>query len=114
MPSRQPKAPEAFRQSFGLLAPKANSTEQLATIITTYGEAIASRLLSELGRGVTELKGTGMYTHEERDVLLCAITGVQAPRLREIVRQVDPSAFVIVSRAEEVRGSGFRPFEAPD
>jgi uncharacterized membrane protein len=112
-PSKETVAPGFLRRSFGLLMPKLASKEQLATIITTQGEEIASRLLSELGRGVTELKGTGMYTHEEKDVLLCAITDVQAPRLTEIVREMDAKAFVIVSRAEEVRGGGFRSFEAP-
>ena len=54
-----------------------------------------------------------MYTSEARDVLLCAVTEVQVPHLQEIVRRADPEAFVIVSPAEEVRGKGFRPFEAP-
>jgi hypothetical protein len=87
--------------------------EQLATIITTCGKLIASQVLKELGRGVTALQGTGMYTGETRDVLLCAMTEVQAPHLRKIVYDVDPDAFVIISSAEEVRGGGFQPFEPP-
>jgi uncharacterized membrane-anchored protein YitT (DUF2179 family) len=66
-----------------------------------------------LGRGVTALEGTGMYTSEARDVLLCAVTEVQVPHLQEIVHRADSEAFVIVSPAEEVRGKGFHPFEAP-
>jgi len=62
---------------------------------------------------VTALEGTGMYTSEARDVLLCTVTGVQVPHLEEIVRRTDPEAFVIVSPVEEVLGKGFRPFEAP-
>lgn len=94
-----------------VLQPRAQ--ERLATIITESGEPMAARILGELGRGVTALEGTGMYTGEDKDVLLCAVTRVQVPHLEEIVRQVDPEAFVIVSSAEEVRGGGFRPFEPP-
>lgn len=100
-------------QVVGPLVPALRPQEQLATIITARGQAIASELLSQLGRGVTALRGTGMYTGEARDVLLCAVTEVQILHLEEIVRQTDPEAFVIVSPAAEVWGRGFRPFEAP-
>ncbi|HEC36536.1 MAG TPA: YitT family protein [Anaerolineae bacterium] len=93
--------------------PEPRRQERLATIITAHGLEVATRLLKEIGRGVTALEGTGMYTGEARDVLLCAVTGVQVSCLEEIVRQADPEAFVIVSPAEEVRGRGFRPFEPP-
>jgi uncharacterized membrane protein len=89
------------------------SDERLATIITSRGDLVSARLLRELGRGVTELQGTGMYTGTARDVLLCAVTTVQVPHLREIVHEVDADAFIVVSPVEEVRGRGFRPFEAP-
>ena len=94
------------------LMPEPHPQERLATIITDRGQEVASRLLTQLGRGVTALKGTGMYTNETRDVLLCAVTDVQLPHLEEIVRQTDPSSFVVISSAQ-VRGKGFRPFEAP-
>jgi len=99
--------------SAGPLPLELHPREQLATIITIRGELIASRILKELGRGVTALQGTGMYTGETRDVLLCAMTEVQAPHLRRIVSGADPDAFVVVSRAEDVRGGGFQPFEPP-
>lgn len=97
----------------GPLVPEPCRREQLATIITSRGQQVASRLLTELGRGVTALEGTGVYTGEARDVLLCAVTEVQVGHLEEIVRRADSEAFIIVSPAEEVRGKGFRSFEAP-
>jgi uncharacterized membrane protein len=99
--------------SAGPLPLELHPQEQLATIITTRGKLIASQVLKELGRGVTALQGTGMYTGETRDVLLCAMTEVQASHLRRIVYGADPDAFVVVSRAEDVRGGGFQPFEPP-
>ena len=102
-----------WRRGAGPSVPEPSPRERLATIITVHGQQVAIQLLTELGRGVTALEGTGMYTSEARDVLLCAVTEVQVPHLQEIVRRADPEAFVIVSPAEEVRGKGFRPFEAP-
>lgn len=102
-----------LRRAAGPLAVKFRPQDQMAIIITSHGQAIASRLLEELERGVTALKGTGMYTGETRDVLLCAMTDVQVSHLEEIVRQVDQQAFVVVSRAADVRGGGFKPFDIP-
>ena len=102
-----------LRRTAGPLAPESCPQEQMATIITSHGKEIASRLLEQVGRGVTALEGRGMYTGDVRDVLLCAMTDVQTGHLREIVYQADPHAFVIVSRASEVRGWGFSTFDAP-
>jgi hypothetical protein len=102
-----------LRQAAGPLVPTPHPWERLAIVITARGQQVAQRLLTELGRGVTALEGTGMYTDQARDVLLCAVTDVQVSRLEEIAHQVDSKAFVVISLAEEVRGGGFRPFEAP-
>jgi uncharacterized membrane protein len=102
-----------LRQAAGPLVPTPHPWERLAIVITARGQQVAQRLLTELGRGVTALNGTGMYTDQARDVLLCAVTDVQVSRLEEIAHQVDSKAFVVISPAEEVRGGGFRSFEAP-
>ncbi len=108
-----PEAVRRMRRAAGPLVVEPPPRERLATIITGQGRQVAIRLLGELGRGVTALTGTGMYTGQARDVLLCAVTDVQVSHLERIVGQVDPEAFVIISPAEEVRGKGFRPFEPP-
>jgi len=101
------------RRVAGPLVSQPRPRERLATIITRHGQQVAMGLLKGLGRGVTALEGTGMYTGEARNVLLCAVTDVQVPHLEEIVRQADAEAFVVVSLVEEVLGKGFRTFEAP-
>jgi len=105
--------PEFLRRVAGPLMPEPRPKERLATIITAEGQRVAARILEELGRGVTALEGTGMYTGASWDVLLSAVTDVQVPHLRGIVQDVDPDAFVVVSLAAEVRGGGFSPFEPP-
>jgi len=104
---------ERLQRGAGPLMPAPHPWEQLAIIITSRGTQVAQRLLTELGRGVTALEGTGMYTNESRDILLCAVTDVQVPGLEKIAHEADPRAFVVISPVGEVRGEGFRPFEAP-
>jgi len=69
---------------------------------------VADRILADLERGVTDWTGRGMYTGEERHVLLCAVSRVDTVLLKGIIHEVDPSAFVIIGQAQEVFGEGFR------
>ncbi len=77
-------------------------------IITCCGEEINKKLLYELGRGVTWLEGSGGYTREAREVLLCVVTRQQITRLKTIIHKIDPGAFVIIGNATEVHGEGFK------
>ncbi len=79
-----------------------------ALIITSKGEEINSRLLQELGRGVTRLEGQGGYTGEGREVLLCVVTRRQTALMKSIIHAVDPKAFIIIGNATEVHGEGFK------
>jgi len=92
---------------------KPQAMPHLAFIITTHKDAIASRLMKELGRGVTALEGVGMYTGELRDVLLCAVSDIQIAHVEEIVHTGDPDGFVVFTQANEVRGGHFKAQEPP-
>lgn len=81
----------------------------LALVITSQPQVVADLVLKEMKRGVTALHGKGMYSQQEREVLMIALTVTETPRLKALVRQVDPNAFVIVSPAQEVLGRGFQP-----
>ena len=78
-------------------------------IISHRSDDIARRILQDMDRGVTGLHGRGMYSGEDRQVLLCVINRNESPRLRSIVASCDPSAFIIAASAHEVLGEGFRP-----
>ena len=81
----------------------------MALIITSKAESVAGRILSDLGRGVTALAGKGMYTGQERSVLICALTVTEVHNLKAAVNKEDPNAFVVVSAAQEILGRGFNP-----
>jgi len=80
-------------------------------IITNMPSEISDRLMVELDRGVTSLRGTGMYTKEEKDVLMCVVSRSQFSHVKEIVKEIDPFAFVMVTEMYEVLGEGFSDTE---
>lgn len=82
-----------------------------AFIITNKHELIAKRILEELDRGVTGLYAKGMYSGEDKCMLYCVVSQKEIVYVKEIVSEVDPGAFVIVSDAREVLGEGFLEHE---
>lgn len=79
------------------------------TIITRYPNRVAHRIMHDVGRGCTVLKGIGAYTGEPRDVLYVVVQRGELTVIKDIVAQEDPRAFVVVSDVHEVLGEGFRP-----
>lgn len=90
-------------------APASRRKQLMALIITGKPEAVAGRILADLGRGVTALTGKGMYTGQEKSVLICALTVTEVHNLKFAVNKEDPNAFVVVSAAQEILGRGFNP-----
>lgn len=78
-----------------------------AMIISTRNEEIAEKIMEEMERGVTVLKGHGSFTKQERDVLYCVVARNELIRLKNLVTSVDPHAFVSVSAVHDVLGEGF-------
>ena len=79
----------------------------LPTIIIAASTGIANAIMTRMERGVTSLDGNGMYSGQERKILFCVVAPKEIVKIREIVREFDPGAFVIVSDVREVFGEGF-------
>ncbi len=79
-----------------------------ALIISTQCTDIAEEILDNLHRGCTYLAGRGAYTGESRDIIMVIVSRTQLPRLKEIVFQIDPNAFITINESIEVFGKGFR------
>lgn len=78
-------------------------------IITHSPEQVSQNIMTILERGVTVMPATGAYTGAERPVLYCVITRSEVNPLKELVREVDPRAFMVIGQAHEALGEGFRP-----
>ena len=82
-----------------------------AIIVSDKPREVADAILREMERGVTGLHGEGMYTRKERTVLYCVISRSEVARLKAIIHEVDPDAFVVIGQANEALGEGFRPLK---
>ncbi len=81
-------------------------------IISLHGRKIAERIMKEVNRGVTFLKGQGGYTGKDLDVVLTVLRKRrELARVKSIVKEEDPRAFILVSHVHEVFGEGFKNIE---
>ena len=83
-------------------------THKYFHIITTKPQEIEAYITGKLRRGATELHGEGVYTHEDRTVVMTVMSRREAVMLRRHVRMVDPQAFVLIMNTGEIVGKGFR------
>ncbi|MEL3908085.1 MAG: YitT family protein [Treponemataceae bacterium] len=80
-------------------------------IISKDPEKLGTVLMNELSRGVTVLKGAGMYSKKEKLILLCVIHRAQFTKARDLIYKVDENAFIMILDMKEVIGQGFLPFK---
>lgn len=71
-------------------------------------DLIKSRILKELDIGATLINAEGAYTGDAKRILLCVVKPFLYPKLRDIVRDEDNKAFMIVSSAKEIYGEGYQ------
>ncbi len=83
-------------------------------IMSDAEKAISNRILKELEAGVTIMKAEGAYTGKKKDVLLCVVKKQTFAKVKNIVTEEDPAAFMIVTKATEIFGEGFKDHNAED
>ena len=76
-------------------------------IISDRNEEIAEAIIKIVGRGVTYIEGEGAYTHQHRKLLFCVVKLTQVAKIKQLVKKLDPFAFMIVQDASDVFGRGF-------
>ena len=82
---------------------------RMLLVMSDHSREIADQIIARVGRGVTFLDGEGAYSGLERKVLLCAVRTPQYYRIKTIVNEIDPEAFLIAAEAGEILGYGFNP-----
>jgi uncharacterized membrane-anchored protein YitT (DUF2179 family) len=81
---------------------------KMAMIITNQQKEIQDAILHEIDRGVTRLAAHGGFTNNERPVLMCVVDQSEFTKLKQLVKSIDPYAFVTVTDTSEVLGEGFK------
>lgn len=79
---------------------------QVKVVSKKYAE-INQAIISELDRGSTLIYGETGYLHQEQPLVLSVVSNRELTRLNQIVMGIDPSAFMIISKVNEVKGRGF-------
>lgn len=77
-------------------------------IISSSPDEIKKTIMEKLDRGVTVFYGEGGYTQQKKEILLCVIDLRQTNIVRDIVRRIDPDAFMILAEISDVMGYGFK------
>ena len=90
---------------------KGFNTAMQFLIITREPQEIVRRIHGDLDRGCTRLKAYGTYSGEEMGALLCVVARTEAARLKKVIAEADPSAFVTVCDVHEALGEGFTGME---
>ncbi|WP_406565545.1 YitT family protein [Cytobacillus luteolus] len=81
---------------------------KMAIIITTKQDEVSKGIFEKIDRGVTRLSAVGGYTDDERPILMCVVDQTEFTKLKQLVKSIDASAFVVVMDASEVLGEGFK------
>jgi len=86
---------------------KGFNTAMQFMIISNYSEEIVRRIHRDIDRGCTRLMAEGTYSGKPVGTLICILSRTEAPRLKKIVAEIDPHAFVTVCDVHEALGRGF-------
>lgn len=76
--------------------------EKAVIIITGKGDKVCEALMEEFRRGITKLAAQGAYSREEKSMIYFIINRFQIGKLKEIVRSIDPSAYLSISEVAEI------------
>lgn len=83
------------------------NTSKSVIVVSGKSFEIGTRIINEMHRGVTYFAGIGAFTREEKAVVNCVANRFEVARLKSIVAETDPGAFMYISDASEVLGKGF-------
>ena len=86
---------------------KGFNTAMQFMIISNDSEEIVRRIHKDIDRGCTRLMAEGTYARKPVGTLLCVVSRTEAPRLKKLVAEIDPDAFVTVCNVHEALGEGF-------
>ena len=81
---------------------------KMTLIVTDKGKEVAGKIDEYLDRGSTIIRGTGSYTGQEKDVVMCASNNKEMYTIKRLARKVDPKSFTIIMESNEVVGEGFK------
>lgn len=83
-------------------------TSKQVKVISKNSKEIGDAIQARLGRSITYTFGRGGFSNEDTEIINCIISLMEETKLLDIVKEHDPSAFVVISDVSEVRGGNFK------
>ncbi len=87
---------------------------KLVYIISDHEKEITDFIITRLEGGVTIIKGKGAFSGSEKNVIMCVMRKQLLPRVRDFVADTDPNSFMIVTKATEIYGEGYKRHDSED
>lgn len=87
-----------------------SDSQKEAMIITKNPEVVAKIIFEKLQRGVTAVEARGMYTGEDKTMLICVARRHEINELKKVIHQADPESFLLISEVTEVYGTRFKQY----
>ncbi|WP_225229130.1 YitT family protein [Paenibacillus gallinarum] len=81
------------------------------TIISDYGPEIADKITIQMERGVTLIPAIGAYSKKAKHVVYSVVSRQEIRELHQIIKSIDPKAFLIINEVHDVHGEGFKEGE---
>lgn len=81
-----------------------------AFVVSDKPSEISAMIAERIHRGCTGLLGVSMYNGSSKTVLMCVIRNYEIGKLKKVIKDIDPAAFVIVADVREVLGNGFKNY----
>ena len=78
-------------------------------VVTEHGQAVTEKIHKMIRRGSTILKGTGSFSKNDKQIVMCACSAKQMHMVQKAIKEIDPFAFMMTMDSNEVRGEGFKP-----
>ena len=78
------------------------------SIITTREADICQALSEEFGRGITQIPATGFFSGESKCMVYFVVNRFQIPKVKRLVNQIDPTAFITVTEISDVMGTSLK------
>ena len=90
------------------------SYDKLLFIISDHHAELKRFIVEDLDRSATYIKAKGMYTERDRDMIFLVVSRKEVHLVQHKIREIDPSAFVVVTDAYDTFGEGFKQFPEKD
>lgn len=85
------------------------SESKSVNIVSDKAMEIGDAMISQMDIGITYLEGRGGYTGQKKHIIFCVISRLELVQLKQLVKSIDPLAFISVENVHEVEGTRIKP-----